>query len=47
LVVPTDGDQCILAAGAPHAANLRQSWYGELGDDAEDDGSQVVHASLS
>jgi hypothetical protein len=47
LVVPTDGDQCILAAGAEHAADLKQSWYGELGDDAEDDPSLFVHAALS
>jgi hypothetical protein len=32
LVVPSDGEQCILAAGASNAANLERSWFGSVED---------------
>ena len=33
LLTPSDGDQCILAAGASNAADLRRSWFGAPEDD--------------
>jgi len=35
LVVPTDGGQCILAAGATEAADLNRSWFGAVEEDPE------------
>jgi hypothetical protein len=46
LVVPTDSDQCVLAAGPANAADLQRSWFGELDDDPEVDRPTVQHASL-
>jgi hypothetical protein len=46
LVVPTDGDQCVLAAGPASAANLARSWFGEIQDDPDAGGSPVTQASL-
>jgi hypothetical protein len=37
LVVPTDGDQCILAMGDATAVDLSRSWFGT---DEEDSGPQ-------
>jgi hypothetical protein len=30
LVIPTDGDQCILAVGAATSVDLEQSWFGDV-----------------
>ena len=35
LVVPTDGGQCILAAGATESADLNRSWFGAVEEDPE------------
>jgi hypothetical protein len=35
LVVPSDSEQCILAAGASDAANLERSWFGRPEEDPE------------
>jgi hypothetical protein len=35
LVVPSDSEQCILAAGASNAADLRRSWFGSVEEDPE------------
>lgn len=35
LVVPSDSEQCILAAGASNAADLRHSWFGSIEEDPE------------
>ena len=45
LVIPADGDQCILALGKADAVNLQQSWFGEISDDPETDAPEYQHVS--
>lgn len=45
LVIPADGDQCILALGRADAVNLQQSWFGEISDDPQADAPEYQHAS--
>jgi hypothetical protein len=47
LVVPSDGEQCILAAGTSNAADLRRSWFGSVEEDPgfPDRGDRVLTAS--
>jgi hypothetical protein len=45
LVIPADGEQCILALGKANAVDLQQSWFGEISDDAEADAPDYQHAA--
>ena len=45
LVIPADGDQCILALGKADAVNLQQSWFGEISDDPQTDAPEYQQAS--
>jgi hypothetical protein len=45
LVIPADGDQCILALGKANAVDLQQSWFGEVSDDPEADPPEYQHVA--
>jgi hypothetical protein len=45
LVIPANGDQCILALGKANDVDLQRSWFGEISDGDEADAPDYQHAS--